>query len=328
MSNRNDKPKLTSLQLIEKAKNEKGITFKYITEQDAEAYIRLKNNYMRTAAYRKNYQKHTKGTNKDKYIDLDFAYLIEMSTIDMHLRNLITRMCLDIEHAMKVQMIHDVETEENQDGYTIVEQFLGKNENQYIVKEFGRRSKSPFTGDLIKKYFEITQVENEATGKKESVITRFDCPVWVLVELLSFGDFIRFYEFYYTTVSKAHISIRICNLVKSLRNGCAHNNCIICDLSHGTSKAPVEIKHAVARISGLGKDMRAKKLSSRPILEFTCVLYMYGKVVSKQIKDHRVRELKELFHERMRRNEEYFIKNELIKTSYGFVLSLVDNMLE
>lgn len=32
MSNRNDKPRLISLQLIEKAKNEKGITFKYITE--------------------------------------------------------------------------------------------------------------------------------------------------------------------------------------------------------------------------------------------------------------------------------------------------------
>lgn len=328
MSNRIDKPKLTSVQLIEKAKNERGITFQYITEQEAEAYIRLKNNYMRTAAYRKNYQKHAKGINKGKYIDLDFAYLIELSTIDMHIRNLITKMCLDIEHAMKVKMIFDVETEETQDGYTIVDQFLGKKENQYIVKEFARRSRSPFTGDLIEKYFKIEQVQDEITGKNELAITEFDCPVWVLVELLSFGDFIKFYEFYYTTISKIHISSRICNLVKSLRNGCAHNNCIICDLSHGTSRAPAEIKHVVAKINGLGKDMRNKKLSSRPILEFTCVLYMYNQVVSKQIKEHRVRELKELFHERMRRNETYFNKNELIKTSYCFVLSLVDNMLE
>lgn len=328
MSNRDDKPKLTSVQLIEKAKNEKGITFNYITEGDAEVYIRLKNNYMRTAAYRKNYQKHTKGANKDKYIDLDFAYLIELSTIDMHIRNLIIKMCLDIEHAMKVQMIFDVEMEDNQDGYIIVNQFLEKDENQYIVREFARRSRSPFTGDLIKKYFKIEEQENEDTGKRELVITEYDCPVWVLVELLSFGDFIKFYEFYYTTILKEHISFKICNLVKSLRNGCAHNNCIICDLSHGTSRAPGQIKHAVAKIDGLGKAIRDKKLSSRPILEFTCVLYMYNRVVSKQIKEHRVKELKELFHERMRRNEIYFAKNELIKTSYGFVLSLVDNMFE
>lgn len=328
MSNRSDKPKLTSVQLIEKAKSEKGITFQYITEQDAEVYIRLKNNYMRTAAYRKNYQKHVKGINKGKYIDLDFAYLVELSTIDMHLRNLITKMCLDIEHAMKVQMIFDVETEEHQDGYTIVEEFLRKNENQYITKEFARRSNSPFTGDLIKKYFEIAQVHNDITNKKELVITKIDCPVWVLTELLSFGDFIKFYEFYYDKVSKSHISIKICNLVKSLRNGCAHNNCIICDLSHGTSNAPLIIKSAVARINGLRKNTRDKKLSSRPILEFTCVLYMYNQVVSKQIKEHRVIELKGLFHERMRRNEMYFTKNELIKTSYSFVLSLVDNMLQ
>lgn len=51
MSNRNDKPKLTSAQLIHKAKNDRGITFGYITEQEAEEYIRYKDSYMRTAAY-------------------------------------------------------------------------------------------------------------------------------------------------------------------------------------------------------------------------------------------------------------------------------------
>ena len=56
MSNKIDKPKQTAPQLITKMKS-KGITFKYITEEKAAEYLTDKNNYLRTAAYRKNYQK-------------------------------------------------------------------------------------------------------------------------------------------------------------------------------------------------------------------------------------------------------------------------------
>lgn len=68
MSNRINKPKQTAAQLITKMKN-KGITFKYITEEEAAEYLTDKNNYLRTATYRKNYQKHNKGLNIGKYID-------------------------------------------------------------------------------------------------------------------------------------------------------------------------------------------------------------------------------------------------------------------
>lgn len=65
-----------------------------------------------------------------------------------------------------------------------------------------------------------------------------DCPAWVLMELLTFGDFICFYEYYYATKGQLPISTCLINFVKSLRNGCAHNNCIIADLNPGASKAP------------------------------------------------------------------------------------------
>lgn len=122
MSNKTDKPKQTAPQLIEKMKN-KGITFKYITEEKAAEYLVNKNNYLRTAAYRKNYQKYHNGSNKGKYISLDFSFLQELSTIDMHFRFLITKMCLDIEHDLKVQMLKDIETDSTTDGYEIVNIF-------------------------------------------------------------------------------------------------------------------------------------------------------------------------------------------------------------
>lgn len=114
MSNKIDKPMMTSEQLIAKMRDEKGITFKYTSEEKAKTYLTDINNYLRTAAYRQNYQKHTCGKNKGKYIKLDFAYLQEMSTVDMHFRFIVNRMCLDIEQALKVKLIRDVSKEMGQ----------------------------------------------------------------------------------------------------------------------------------------------------------------------------------------------------------------------
>lgn len=265
MSNKTDKPKQTGPQLITKMKN-KGITFKYISEEKA-------------AAYRKNYQKYNNGSNIGKYIDLDFSYLQELSTIDMHFRFLISKMCSDIEHDLKVQMLKDIENDSTTDGYDIVYTFL-KN-NNYIISKLEANSISPFTSDLIHKYFTLQKIYNCQRARNENKITAFDdCPAWVLMELLTFGDFIRFYEFYYSSRSYTKIPSSIMNLVKSLRNGAAHNNCILSDLARGTSHAPAEISQIVAQISSIGTKQRQKKLSCRPMLEFVALLYTYSLIVS------------------------------------------------
>lgn len=67
-------------------KEEKGITFSHVSEKEAEKYLFKVNNFLRTASYRKNYQKYQKGSNEGKYSKLDSAYLKELSTIDMHFR--------------------------------------------------------------------------------------------------------------------------------------------------------------------------------------------------------------------------------------------------
>ena len=56
--NRTDKPKMTSKALVDKLRDEKGVSFKYVTEDNAEKYLAKINNYLRTASYRKNYQKY------------------------------------------------------------------------------------------------------------------------------------------------------------------------------------------------------------------------------------------------------------------------------
>ena len=58
MSNIQNKPKLTAKQLVTKMKVEKGISFSKFSEKHAEKYLFDINNDLRTASYRKNYQKY------------------------------------------------------------------------------------------------------------------------------------------------------------------------------------------------------------------------------------------------------------------------------
>ena len=230
---------------------------------------------------------------------------------------LVSKMCLDIEHDLKVRMLKDIETDSTTDGYDIVNTFLSH--NSYIIGKLEATSASPFTSDLIHKYFTVQRVYNPQKGKKENKITLYDdCPAWVLLEMLTFGDFIKFYEFYYSTRSYSKISFPVINLVKSLRNGAAHNNCILADLAHGTSRPPAEISQAIAKIASINTTQRQKKLSCRPMLEFIALLYTYNLIVSDKVKHHRTLELEDLFFNRMLQKGGFFLKNELIKSNYEF----------
>lgn len=321
MSNRIEKPMLTSKQLVRKKRDDKGITFKYVTEEKAEEYLTNVNNYMRTASYRQNYQKYLQGTNKGKYIELDFAYLQELSTIDMHFRFLVSRMCIDIEQALKVKLIRDIGEDNLSNGYDIVEAFLSK--NPFVVSKLEAAAASPFTGDLICKYFTIHNVFNSKKNKYDRKIVAYDdCPVWVLCEILTFGDFLYLYEFYYQG-KPGQIPTALINLVRSLRNGTAHNNCILANLRHGTSMPPRQIREAVKEIPFITTSQRQKKLSCRPMLEFVTMVYLYNQVVTEKVKYHRIKELKRLFFVRMPEKKGFFEKNELIRSNYEFACKII-----
>lgn len=315
--NRNKKPKLSAHDLVQKLKNEKGIRFNIVSEEDAENYLLDTNNYMRTASYRKNYQKYTKGKNKGKYIDLEFAYLKDLSSVDSHLRSILLQICIDIEHDLKIQLLKDLE-QSALDGYGIVETFLDKNER--IKAGILKRRSSAYTADLIDKYFVI---ETDADGKE--YIKDPDCPVWVLLEIISFGDFILFYDYFYKIIGNYKISVSLLNNVKSLRNACAHNNCLIYNLNMGNSNPSLLICTEVSKIQGISKSTRTKRLSSRFLLEYVTTLYVFKTVTSKSNRKEKAIMLQNLYDGRMVKNKDFYKNNELIKSSYLFTNKIVSN---
>ncbi len=56
------------------------------------------------------------------------------------------------------------------------------------------------------------------------------------------------------------------------------------------------------------------------------MLYLYKIVVSERVKHHRIEELKELFHVRMKKKSGFFKKNELITSSFDFVEKVIDHL--
>ena len=75
---------------------EKNIKFKDCSEEDAEVYLREHNNYYNVTAYKNNFQKYQCGKFKGKYIDLDFAYLKDLSIIDYKMRIILFEMIIQV----------------------------------------------------------------------------------------------------------------------------------------------------------------------------------------------------------------------------------------
>lgn len=324
MSNKTNKPKLTSHQLVAKMRDEKGITFRYDSLDEAELFLIDRNNYLRLACYRNSYQKHSSGKNAGKYIDLDFAYLKELAVLDMHYRFIVKEMCSDIEHFISVHLLKLVENDASTDGYDIVKEFLDTHQN--VIKNIARSANSPHTGDLIQKYFTVSITRDQSTGAIVRRIIQYDdCPVWVLLECLTFGDLISFYQYYCNKKRLVPITTsEVFNLTRSLRNGVSHENCMFCKLPANTTVPQREITTVVKNLGLFSTSQRQKKLSSRTVLEFTGMLYLYSITVQGKVREHRIQQLKTFFHGRMIEKKAFFENNALITSTYEFCDKIID----
>lgn len=236
------------------------------------------------------------------------------------------------EDDLKVSLLRELEENPSEDGYAIVRDFLA----QYpeILAAIERKTDASFTGELIEKYFAVCSVF-PAQSPQAYLSTRIydvDCPMWVLEELIGFGEFLRMYRFYaernpqFTPL----LPQRVLNPVKSLRNACAHNNCLLNALSRtSTTRPSPEISAFIASLDNISAGERRSKLTSRPMFEIVCLLYAYNKIVSPSVKKRRIKQLTEFVNGRMQRHIDYFEGpegNKLIATSFEFLKKVVDKL--
>lgn len=304
------KPILSANEMIEHMKS-RGIKFNIISEEEAKIFLKESNYYMKLASYRTNYPKYSTGKRENQYINLEFAYLKELSTLDMHLRYIIMEMCLDIEHYIKVKLLGAIENNPDEDGYDVIRRFIGHDNNTYILKKIKGHKSSEYCKNLIEKYYPYF-------------------PAWVFVELISFGDLAYLCAFYEENYGYEIVNSKFMNSVRDIRNASAHNNCLINrlfdQLDHG-KQVDFEITNFVKEVSGIKSDTRGKNLNYRVTYNFITLIYVYNEVVtSKGARQYRYNELKDFFNNRARRNAEYFKSNSKIVGIYNFVKNVVDNL--
>lgn len=288
----------------------KGITFNEVSEEDAKEFLQKNNYYMKLASYRANYQKCVSGKREGQYQKLDFGYLKELSTIDMHLRYIIIEMCLDIEHAIKVKLLEHATNNPVEDGYDIVRKFIAQDENMRVLKNIRSHKSGEYCKALIEKYYPYF-------------------PIWVFVELISFGDLLYFCSFYEKTYGVQIVNNMLMNTVRDMRNAAAHSNCILNQMTEridDTKQVNSDISNFVKEMTDISKTSRVNNLKYKFTNNFITLLYVYDSLMTEKSKKKRYKELQEFIDGRVIKNKEYFKSNTKIVGVYNFHKKVIDNL--
>lgn len=284
----------------------KRITFNICSEKEAVHFLTDHTYYTKLSAYRKNYIKIPAGDNVGKYQHLDFAYLVDLSIIDMHMRYFILEMSLNIEHALKIFMINDATNNPDEDGYKIVSNFFS-----YDCK-LAKKTKGRMRHSYCKDFYSHNQN---------------NVPLWVLLEILSFGDLIRLYKLYFRTYKTRAkpIDQKILDNIRDIRNAAAHNNCVIYNLNRQTD-TNLTISNILINVLHISKSLRKKYLKKQFTLDFTALLIGH-KILVKSEKTHQnvKNKLIKLFTKRILRNKSYFKNNDILKGTYFYCIQLINH---
>lgn len=298
-------------ELIQHMKN-RGITFNEISENDAKQFLQNNNYYMKLAAYRANYDKCDTGKRQGQYKKLDFGYLKELSTIDMYLRYIVMDMCLDIEHVIKVRLIKNITNNPSEDGYDIVRKFIAQDDNLRILKNIRSHKSGEYCKDLIEKYYPYF-------------------PVWVFVELISFGDLLYFCFFYEKIYGVQIINNKLMNTVRDVRNAAAHSNCLLNKMTEkidSTKQVNNEISSFIIGMKNISKTSRVNNLSYKFTNSFVTVLYVYDSLMNEIPKQKRYKEIQEFMNGRVVKNKQFFQSNSKIVGVYNFHKKVIDNLVK
>lgn len=265
MEEQNEKLKLTVEEQIQDM-TDKNIQFELYSKEDAKKFLKYNNYYFKLKSYARNYNINLQ---TKKYYNLDFAYLVELSKLDMYIRKIILELSLDVEHYLKVRLMNDLSDNPKENGYNIVKLFLEYHPN--AEKDIqSKADKYSFCSDLAEKHL------NEYKEPKKLAL-------WNIVELFSFGNFMELYELYYQKYPSFNYSDYL-KSIKYIRNAAAHNNCILSTLRKPNSLKKFSKTKKLANI--LGKIPEFRELDSRdammknPVIhDFVTLLFVYNDVM-------------------------------------------------
>lgn len=298
---------------------DKNVQFNIMSKEEAREYLQNSTYYFKLKSYEKSFEYNV---SKNQYINLKFAYLVELSKLDMYLRELIIRISLHTEHFLKVKLIDDLTKNEKEDGYHVIRELFSK--YPFMVDHINQKKYNSACADLIHKY------ENNWAA-------------WNLIEVLSFGAFIKLYELYYSLYPEQtnEVASDLIWPLKFIRNASAHNNCLLNTLrkpyvyTHLYDKKRRTIivnKRLVSLLSSvpvITKNNRKKKITNPIIHDFVASLFLFDEICTSQVFKMKIfTEVKEFVDGRLIKNKEFFNFDNVFTTIYDFIRNVVDYLYE
>ena len=299
-------PKLSIPQQIEHMKK-KGISFELYKETAARTFLAEHNYYFKLKAYGHNFERYKDPEKDNRYINLDFAHLVDLSKIDAEFRKIILSMCLDLEHYLKVRMLNHC-TMIDEDGYEIVNRLFAM---------------QPDLKDEIEKKVNTSTCHQIVAKRKDA------WSIWSIVELISFGPFIDLYNLFYSDHKFDNDCRGYLYAIKMIRNAAEHNNCLLNQMRAPYSRSitpSYELRNTINKISSLKADKVTQQLQNPTTHDFLALLIAYSKIVPESSRTKGLEAAKALFNERMLEHKDYYVKQQGLISTYRFVAEILNKL--
>lgn len=219
----------------------------------------------------------------------------------------------DAEHAARTKLVRIAAERTDEDGYSISAEYmasLNHNERRRREGETNRLNADLFCGDLVRKY-----------GKPSNM------PIWVLMELLSFGSFTSLYLFCAERwdnkgMKREHYMLRQC---QSIRNACAHSSAMLNGVASINTTVTVDagIQRALAE-SGISHRSRTAKMKNPRIRQITTLMYLHKQLITSGSGRNRAILDLEKLQKQIRQTTELMPTNDAVVPSLNFLATLID----
>lgn len=370
------RPKLTVPQQISCMKDN-GIRFEIFPEEQAAEFLTHRNFFFKVKAFAKNFDKwRLEDGSLGRYMNLDFAYLVELSKLDAYLRSFVLGASLDIEHFLKVRINEAIMTDSMCDGYQVVSDFLNyddarkaqlvaaKLEDAHMkaaAEEITRLASDALgcmkegtadarfraagclddlrkvvdaqTGRIDLRHVEKSISLLSMSSYSRSMADKYGKPgnmaVWNFMELVSFGDLISFYKYYFVECvpQKNDTAQKIKPLLfpaKTLRNAAAHNSCLLHGMRERLSKPVGAVAKALRDNYGYDAEQVGATRRVPVVHDLSALLVCYDHVVEGPgVRSRRAKEMRTL-QKRFMENAHYFTKQPEVTAVVGFIAALLE----